>query len=101
MNIDWTKATVKVTVPIQHTATTDTQEVDVPVEQFAAWIFDAYSKQVRSEFARKAVARREESAVAPPQEPLPSGVQQVEWVTCQQCGAKHLCTPAPPQEHNP
>jgi len=36
-------------------------------------------------------------AVAPPQEPLPSGVQQVEWVTCQQCGAKHLC--APPQEH--
>jgi hypothetical protein len=59
MNIDWTKATIKVTVQIQHTATTSAQEVDVPVEQFAAWIMDAHSRHVRAEMARKAVARRE------------------------------------------
>jgi hypothetical protein len=66
MTIDWTKATVKVTVPVQHTATSATQEIDIPVEQFAGWIFDAYSRHVRADMARKAVARRDEVAASPP-----------------------------------
>jgi hypothetical protein len=57
MIFDWTKATVKVTVPVQHTATTATQDVDIPLEQFAAMLFDAQSSRVRREMATKAVAR--------------------------------------------
>ena len=63
--IDWTKATIGVTVPVQHTATTDMQTLDIPLEQFAAMLFDAESKRIRREMAKKAVARR---AILPAQE---------------------------------
>jgi hypothetical protein len=65
MTIDWTKATIRVTVPVQHTATTDTQELDVPVEDFAAWMFDAYSKRVRAQMAKQAVERLKSADAKP------------------------------------
>lgn len=57
MTVDWSKATVTVKVPVQHTATTEVQEIEVPVEQFAAMLFDAYSAGVRAEMAKRAAAR--------------------------------------------
>lgn len=60
MKFDWDAATVKVTVPVQHTATTDKQDIDVPMADFVAMMFDLYSRRVRAEMARKAGERTKE-----------------------------------------
>jgi hypothetical protein len=39
MTFDWDAATVKVTVPVSHTATTETQEIEMPVAVFARLLF--------------------------------------------------------------
>ena len=48
-NIDWTKATVKVGVPVVHTATSDLQEIEIPLANFfllAKWAYEQDLKKI-------------------------------------------------------
>lgn len=64
-DINWDDATVTVTVKIQHTATTTEQELPLTLPQFAALLFDAESKRVRREMARRARERIDALEPAP------------------------------------
>lgn len=59
MDFDWDAATITVKVPVQHTAMKETQDITLPLPQFATMLLDLHSRHVRQQMAKQAVQRRQ------------------------------------------